>query len=104
MTESPPEKVYLFLFPPQVELMDGRIIVTNPPDTEKYYWAFDPTGLDRLTHQMAEDIGLPTPEFSTDLRGQVWTSATVIRSVTFTPPKGSIHTVKKPPSQWAIHL
>jgi hypothetical protein len=71
MTDSLPfpDKVYLFLFCPQVELVDGRFTVTNPPNNEKYYWAFDPAGLDRLTHQTAEDIDLPTPEFSIELSG-----------------------------------
>ncbi|KAJ7231630.1 hypothetical protein C8J57DRAFT_179528 [Mycena rebaudengoi] len=70
MTDSLPFlKVYLFLFRPQVELVDGRITVMNPPNSEKYYWAFDPAGLDRLTHQTTEDIDLPTPEFSIELSG-----------------------------------
>ncbi|KAJ7930772.1 hypothetical protein B0H13DRAFT_1595152, partial [Mycena leptocephala] len=37
-----------------------------------YYWAFDPAGLNRLTHEAAEDIGLPTVEFSIDLWGGKW--------------------------------
>jgi hypothetical protein len=72
MADAPTEKVYLFLFPPQVEVVDNLITVTNPPDTEKYYWAFDPAGLDQLTHDLAEDFGLPTVEFSMDLRGWRW--------------------------------
>ncbi|KAJ7787193.1 hypothetical protein B0H14DRAFT_2954908 [Mycena olivaceomarginata] len=60
---APTSKVYLFLFNPQVEVLDGQIIVINPPDAEKYYWSFDPAGLDQLTHEIAEDIGLPTPKF-----------------------------------------
>jgi hypothetical protein len=64
--------VYLFLFPPQVDVVDGQLLVTNPPDTEKYYWAFDPDGLDRLTHDVAENFGLPAVEFSTDLWGRKW--------------------------------
>jgi hypothetical protein len=64
MTDAPSSKVYLFLFNPQVEVLDGQLTVINPPDAEKYYWAFDPAGLDRLTHEIAEDIGLPTPEFT----------------------------------------
>ncbi|KAJ7812914.1 hypothetical protein B0H13DRAFT_500824 [Mycena leptocephala] len=77
MTDAPSKEVYLFLFPPQVEILDGQFIVTNPLDAEKYYWAFDPTGLDRLTDEIAEEIGLPTPEFSIDLRGSCW-DATII--------------------------
>ncbi|KAJ6563971.1 hypothetical protein B0H19DRAFT_905484, partial [Mycena capillaripes] len=37
-----------------------------------YYWAFDPAGLDRLTFQPAEDLGLPIPEFSIQLLGARW--------------------------------
>jgi hypothetical protein len=72
MADSPRATAYLFLFTPQVELADGRITVTIPPDNERYYWAFDPTGDGPLTHEQAEDIGLPTPEFSTDVRGMGW--------------------------------
>jgi hypothetical protein len=72
MADAPTDKVYLFLFPPQVEVVDNLITVTNPPDTEKYYWAFDPAGLDRLTHEASEEIGLSTPEFSMDLIVHKW--------------------------------
>jgi hypothetical protein len=69
MTDAPSDKVYLFLFPPQVEILDGQLTVINPPDAEKSYWAFDPAGLDQLTHEIAEDIGLPTPKFVILLEG-----------------------------------
>ncbi|KAJ7826352.1 hypothetical protein B0H13DRAFT_317606 [Mycena leptocephala] len=72
MADAPTDKVYLFLFTPQVDIVDNLLTVTNPPDTEKYYWAFDPAGLNRLTHGMAEDFGLPTVEFSIDLWGGKW--------------------------------
>ncbi|KAJ7794505.1 hypothetical protein B0H13DRAFT_2689568 [Mycena leptocephala] len=72
MADAPTDKVYLFLFTPQVEVVDNLITVTNPPDTEKYYWAFDPADLDRLTHEAAEEIGLSTPEFSMDLIVRGW--------------------------------
>ncbi|KAJ7930674.1 hypothetical protein B0H13DRAFT_880532 [Mycena leptocephala] len=72
MADAPMDKVYLFLFPPQVDLVDNLITVTNPPDTEKYYWAFDPVGLDRLTHEMVEDFGLPAVEFSIEPWGGKW--------------------------------
>jgi hypothetical protein len=72
MADVPTDKVYLFLFPPQADLVDGQLIVTNPPDTEKYYWGFDPAGLNRLTHDIAEDFGLPTVEFSISLMGGKW--------------------------------
>ncbi|KAJ7901320.1 hypothetical protein B0H13DRAFT_773067 [Mycena leptocephala] len=72
MADAPTDKVYLFLFPPQVEVVGNLITVTNPPDTERYYWAFDPAGLNQLTHDVAEDFGLPTVEFSTNLWGGKW--------------------------------
>jgi hypothetical protein len=52
--------------------VDNLITVTNPSDTEKYYWAFDPAGLDQLTSEMAEDIGLPTVELSIYLESWRW--------------------------------
>ncbi|KAJ7207486.1 hypothetical protein GGX14DRAFT_567437 [Mycena pura] len=64
MADLPPDDVYLFLFRPQVVLVDDKFTITTPPDSEKYYWAFDLAGFDRLTQQTAEDIGLPRLEFS----------------------------------------
>ncbi|KAJ7930634.1 hypothetical protein B0H13DRAFT_1595017 [Mycena leptocephala] len=72
MADAPTDKVYLFLFPPQVDTVDGQITVFIPLDAEKYYWAFDPAGLDQLTHETVEDIGLPTVDFSMDLWGGEW--------------------------------
>jgi hypothetical protein len=72
MTDAPSSKAYLFLFSPQVEILDGKLTVINPPDAEKYYWAFDPAGLHQLTHEIAEDIGLPTPEFTIAPYGFFW--------------------------------
>jgi hypothetical protein len=72
MADAPTDKVYLFLFPPQVDTVDGQITVFIPLDAEKYYWAFDPDGQDRLTSAMAEDFGLPTVEFSIHLGGGKW--------------------------------
>ncbi|KAJ7846531.1 hypothetical protein B0H13DRAFT_1531274, partial [Mycena leptocephala] len=37
-----------------------------------YYWAFDPAGLDRLTHEASEEIGLSTPKFSMYLMVHRW--------------------------------
>ncbi|KAJ6563962.1 hypothetical protein B0H19DRAFT_74453 [Mycena capillaripes] len=73
MADAPTDDVYLFIFSPKVDLVDGRFIVTSPPAAERYYWAFDPAGLDRLTDPTAEDLGLPTPEFSIKLWGIQWT-------------------------------
>ncbi|KAJ6596427.1 hypothetical protein DFH09DRAFT_1407646 [Mycena vulgaris] len=72
MADAPIDDVYLFLSSPKVALVDGRFIVTSPPAAEQYYWTFDPAGLDRLTCQMVEDLGLPAPEFSIELGGARW--------------------------------
>ncbi|KAJ6563966.1 hypothetical protein B0H19DRAFT_74504 [Mycena capillaripes] len=72
MADAPTDDVYLFIFSPKVDLVDGRFIVTSPPVSERYYWAFDPAGLDRLNCQTAEDVGLPAPEFSIKLWGLQW--------------------------------
>jgi hypothetical protein len=72
MTDAPSNNLYFFLFPPQVEILDRRFTVACPPDTERYYWAFDLAGPDRLTHDNVEDIGLPTPEFKFQVSGPTW--------------------------------
>ncbi|KAJ7930794.1 hypothetical protein B0H13DRAFT_2531918, partial [Mycena leptocephala] len=72
MADAPTDQVYLFLFSPQVEVVDNLITVANPLDTEKFYWAFDPAGLNRLTHDVAEDFGLPAVEFSIETAGRSW--------------------------------
>ncbi|KAJ7930704.1 hypothetical protein B0H13DRAFT_1858515 [Mycena leptocephala] len=102
MADAPTDKVYLFLFTPQVDIVENLLTVTNPPDTKKYYWAFDPAGLNQLTHDMAEDFGLPTVEFSTTMWGTVGMTVSLIWFTTFMLQKGSIHTAKTPPSPWAI--
>jgi hypothetical protein len=35
MADPSTDEVYLFLFPPQVDVVDNLTTVTNPPDTEK---------------------------------------------------------------------
>ncbi|KAF7340338.1 Reverse transcriptase-RNase H-integrase [Mycena venus] len=77
MMNAPQHQAYLFLFPPQVELVDDQFTVMNPDDSEKYYWSFDPTGLKRLTREVVEDIGLPTPQFSVEVLGQRWDERTL---------------------------
>ncbi|KAF8164393.1 hypothetical protein K438DRAFT_268407 [Mycena galopus ATCC 62051] len=72
MADAPSHTVYLFLFRPQVEIIDGCVTVAFPPETKRSYWTFDPEGLDRLTHAVAEDIGLPTPEFSLERYEMEW--------------------------------
>ncbi|KAJ7930737.1 hypothetical protein B0H13DRAFT_2651852 [Mycena leptocephala] len=72
MADAPTDEVYLFLFTPQVDVVDNLLTVTSPPDTEKYYWAFDPVGLNRLTHETVEEFGLLTVEFSIYLDGGRW--------------------------------
>ncbi|KAJ7846513.1 hypothetical protein B0H13DRAFT_2093024 [Mycena leptocephala] len=72
MADAPTDKLYLFLFPPQADIVDGRLSVRNPPDTMKHYWTFDASGLDRLTQEAAEAIGPPTAELSVETWGGRW--------------------------------
>ncbi|KAF8164383.1 hypothetical protein K438DRAFT_268185 [Mycena galopus ATCC 62051] len=88
MTDRPSNKVYLFLFPPQVEILDGHFTVAFPSETERYYWAFNPDGLDRLTHAAAEDIGLPTPSFSLERCEKEWNKCTEAQIREFHAAKG----------------
>ncbi|KAJ7619616.1 hypothetical protein FB45DRAFT_931216 [Roridomyces roridus] len=69
MADSASHPVYLFLFTPPVEILQGQFALTNPPDNDKYYWATDLEGRDRLTHETAEEIGLAKPYFDMYLRG-----------------------------------
>ncbi|KAJ7885717.1 hypothetical protein B0H14DRAFT_2698826 [Mycena olivaceomarginata] len=39
MMDAPSTEVYLFLFNPQFEVLDGQLTIINPPDAEKCYWA-----------------------------------------------------------------
>jgi hypothetical protein len=42
MADSPTEDVYLFLFPADIDDSNGHLAVHLPPETETYYWSFDP--------------------------------------------------------------
>ncbi|KAF7340336.1 hypothetical protein MVEN_01952800 [Mycena venus] len=75
-------------FPPQLELVDGRFTIMNPDDSEKYYWSFDPTGLKWLTRKAAEDIGLPTPQFSVKATAWMWDKSTPDMICKFHAAKG----------------
>ncbi|KAJ7769239.1 hypothetical protein B0H14DRAFT_353070 [Mycena olivaceomarginata] len=78
MMDAPSTEVYLFLFNPQFEVLDGQLTIINPPDAEKCYWAFDPAGLNQLTQEIAEDIGLPTPKFTARPYGPcLWEEETI---------------------------
>ncbi|KAJ7724765.1 hypothetical protein B0H16DRAFT_1736513 [Mycena metata] len=72
MTDAPTDQVYLFLFPPKVNFVAGQFTATNLEDSKKYYWSLDPAGLDRLTHEVAEDFGLPTLQFSVEVYWRRW--------------------------------
>ncbi|KAF8139273.1 hypothetical protein K438DRAFT_719824 [Mycena galopus ATCC 62051] len=61
MTDAPSNQVYLFLFPAQVEILGSCFTVAAPPDAERYYWAFDLDGVDRLTSVAAtSDLSQPS--------------------------------------------
>jgi hypothetical protein len=102
MTDEPLSKAYLFLSNPQVEVLDGQLTVINPPDAEKYYWSFDPAGLDQLTHEIAKDIGLPTPEFMIVAYGLFLEEEET--NPIYMLQKVSIRRVKTSPLRCDIHL
>ncbi|KAJ7618028.1 hypothetical protein FB45DRAFT_216992 [Roridomyces roridus] len=64
MDEEPVRPIYLLLFRPILRPhASGHLEVVFSPRSERYYWAFDKDGRDRLTQDMAESLGLPTPQF-----------------------------------------
>ncbi|KAJ7871214.1 hypothetical protein B0H14DRAFT_2724771 [Mycena olivaceomarginata] len=64
--------IYLFLFPPQIELRDGRVSVQVPRTREAYYWAFDHDGEKHLSELDTEEFGVPEVLLETSLAVNSW--------------------------------
>jgi hypothetical protein len=64
--------IYLFLFPPQIELRDGRVSIQVPRTREAYYWAFDQDGEKHLSELDAEEFGVPEVLLETSLAVNSW--------------------------------
>ncbi|KAJ6597521.1 hypothetical protein DFH09DRAFT_1304320 [Mycena vulgaris] len=73
MADVPKRDIYLFLFQPRVECLDGYPVIRIPPASEAFYWSIDPRGATKLTSEMAEEIGVPYVFFETWVTGVSWT-------------------------------
>ncbi|KAJ7268913.1 hypothetical protein C8J57DRAFT_1608983 [Mycena rebaudengoi] len=63
MADSPIDEVYLFLFPADVNDLNGHLAVQLPPENEKYYWSYNPKGLDNWPQDTSDKLVLPTVSF-----------------------------------------
>jgi hypothetical protein len=63
MADSPTDDVYLFVFPAGVDDSDGSLPVHLPPDSERYYWSFDPDGIEQLPQDSLDKLTLPRVNF-----------------------------------------
>jgi hypothetical protein len=73
MTDSPTDDVYLFLFPAaDVDGSNDHRAVHLSPENERYYWSFDPEGLDRLPQDALDKLSLPSVSFRAIISGVRW--------------------------------
>lgn len=72
MSDTPAQDIYLFLFKPRVEVIDGYPVVQVPRADEAFYWSLDPRGKARLSSQKAEDLGVPYVFFESWITGASW--------------------------------
>jgi hypothetical protein len=73
MANAPVDDIYLFLFQPKVEVWEGNISIQVPQTKDAYYWAFDPSGITRLSDEDAKEIGVPQVLLDTRITGNTWT-------------------------------
>ncbi|KAJ7913967.1 hypothetical protein B0H13DRAFT_457809 [Mycena leptocephala] len=103
MADTPTSDIYLFLFKPEVEFVEGYPIIKIPAPREALYWSFDPQGRERLSSQMAEEIGVPYVFFDSGVTGLSWARESTTYWLSFTAPRASIHLPAKLPFSLAIH-
>jgi hypothetical protein len=72
MAESLSDYVYLFLFPAEVEDSDGDLTVHLPSESERYYWSFDPEGIERLPQDALDNLRVPCVSFRVQVSGKSW--------------------------------
>ncbi|KAJ6578856.1 hypothetical protein DFH09DRAFT_1310824 [Mycena vulgaris] len=72
MADTPTDEVYLFLFPGNVDVSDGQLTVDLPPESETYYLSFNPQGIERLSEDTIEQIGLPRLSFEAIVHAIQW--------------------------------
>ncbi|KAJ7274842.1 hypothetical protein C8J57DRAFT_1714590 [Mycena rebaudengoi] len=72
-TAIPMDELYLFIFPPDVEAINGTLAVRLPPKNETYYWSRDPQGLSAYT--TSARFGLPRVSFYAKVLAANWTES-----------------------------
>jgi hypothetical protein len=90
MAESPTDDVYLFLFPTAVDDPDGHLAVRMPPESQRYYWSFDPEGIEYLPQDALDQLTLPHVNFEAFVYGQRWSQEVYDSIANVHRTKGSI--------------
>ncbi|KAJ6529469.1 hypothetical protein DFH09DRAFT_1094045 [Mycena vulgaris] len=72
MSDTPAQDIYLFLFKPRVEVVDGYPVVQIPRADEAFYWSLDPRGKAKLSSEKVEDLGVPCVFFESWITGASW--------------------------------
>jgi hypothetical protein len=76
IANAPTDEIYLFLRPFYAENSDGHLLVHLPAESETHYWSFDPMGVERLSAEKSEHLGLPRVHFHVAVAGCRWEQAT----------------------------
>ncbi|KAF8174607.1 hypothetical protein K438DRAFT_1848563 [Mycena galopus ATCC 62051] len=71
MADAPMDDLYLFLFSPRIQIIDGCPTVGIPATA--YYWSFTPDGSEPLSGEILEDISAPQVLLQAGLVGRSWT-------------------------------
>jgi hypothetical protein len=72
MADLPTDNLYLFLFPAGVNDSDGNLAVHMPLESERYYWSFDPEGIEHLPQDALDKLTLPCVNFQAVVNGAQW--------------------------------
>ncbi|KAJ7444665.1 hypothetical protein FB451DRAFT_1413063 [Mycena latifolia] len=67
--------LYLFVFRPKIAIdADGKCFADVPHPGERFYWSFDPSGVERLGDEPDDLIALPRVFFEVGVTGWSWTA------------------------------
>jgi hypothetical protein len=72
MADSPTNELYLFLFSPQAEIIDGACTVIIPAPEDAYYWSFQSNGSDPLSNEILDEVFPPQVLYQTHLLERYW--------------------------------
>ncbi|KAJ6505648.1 hypothetical protein C8R47DRAFT_967659, partial [Mycena vitilis] len=70
-----PTLPYLFLRHPTARVINGKVIVRFPSESDILYWSFDPSGEEKLDADSLEQLDLPDVICETMDSGSSWTSS-----------------------------